>query len=416
VEPRVTLSDLARRLGVSKTTVSLALRDRLSVSNATRERVKELAVELGYRRDILQAEAAAHRWKNRPRFRGTLAYLNFPRIWGEKYPGRGEEPAARFRGFSRRAELLGYKAEVHDVVTLAHCARVQRTLQNRGIVGLCLGPVYYPEALEAFDWSRFSVVSAHTGFLSPPFHQVRFDWFEAFRTAVTRIVERGYRNIGVALLDSPIAPTSEQFLAASCYFSRLFAKDGVVIHVAFFMSDQNRRDEKFARWFSRFRPDVVVGFNNCFYSCIRPSVFQPDGQVGYVELMARRSDYFDGTGTFEEPERSGSVACDILHGLLEVSERGIPESSQVTLLRLPWREGETLADRSEPAEKIEKEASVPSGRTESDARLPPRPDDADRVIGPWVRQSRSRDQVSLGIAGRRSPPTSSRAEGDASRV
>ena len=48
VRPRVTISDLARRLDISKASVSYALNGRSGVSEETRQRVLSLAEELGF--------------------------------------------------------------------------------------------------------------------------------------------------------------------------------------------------------------------------------------------------------------------------------------------------------------------------------------------------------------------------------
>ena len=45
---RLTLSDIADRLGVSTATVSLALRDSPLVASATRDKIKEMARQVGY--------------------------------------------------------------------------------------------------------------------------------------------------------------------------------------------------------------------------------------------------------------------------------------------------------------------------------------------------------------------------------
>ena len=47
-QSRVTISDLARALDISKASVSYALNGRAGVSDATRQRVLELAAELGF--------------------------------------------------------------------------------------------------------------------------------------------------------------------------------------------------------------------------------------------------------------------------------------------------------------------------------------------------------------------------------
>lgn len=48
-----TLREIARRAGVSHTTVSLSLRNHPSIPEATRERLRELADRLGYRSNVL---------------------------------------------------------------------------------------------------------------------------------------------------------------------------------------------------------------------------------------------------------------------------------------------------------------------------------------------------------------------------
>ena len=49
---RATLQDIADRLGISRSTASFALTGRGRVSDATRQRVREVAAELGYRPNV----------------------------------------------------------------------------------------------------------------------------------------------------------------------------------------------------------------------------------------------------------------------------------------------------------------------------------------------------------------------------
>ncbi len=56
-QPAVTLDDLSRRLGVSATTISLALRNKPGVGEATRRRIQEEAERLGYRARATRAVA-----------------------------------------------------------------------------------------------------------------------------------------------------------------------------------------------------------------------------------------------------------------------------------------------------------------------------------------------------------------------
>lgn len=350
---RITLSDIARHAGMSKTTVSLALRNSPSVSKATRERIRSLAEELGYRRNFAQAEAAAHRWKSHPRFRGTLAYLHFPRRWGEPLTEKGgPEAAARFAGFSSNAERLSYKAEFFSLNSITHCSRIHLTLQNRGIHGICLGPVFDPATLDALHLSDFSVVSAHTGTIATPFHQVRFDWFEAFRTVIEKVVQRGYRHIGVALLDDTNAPTTEQLFAGALYHAHLLQPKGVEVVTRMFQNRSNSDQatdldqDTFLQWVADHHFDAIIGFNSLFYRWLGPSQRQPTGPIGFAAIIARAQSRFNVSGTFEEAGRAGRVALVKLHGLLDVAQTGLPRSTRIELLRLPWHESDTLPQKT----------------------------------------------------------------------
>ena len=76
----VTLSDIARQLGISKMTVSRALRGERHVGAAMRDKVRQVAEEMGYRPDPEIAKLMTHMRRTRakavPR---TLAF-----VWAER--------------------------------------------------------------------------------------------------------------------------------------------------------------------------------------------------------------------------------------------------------------------------------------------------------------------------------------------
>ena len=104
---RVTLRDIARHAGCHFTTVSLALRGRPEIPSRTRERILELARELGYEPDPLLAALASYRHDRRgAHYRATLGWVtNFPtrRGWAEEEIYREYHVGAR-----ERAQSLGF--------------------------------------------------------------------------------------------------------------------------------------------------------------------------------------------------------------------------------------------------------------------------------------------------------------------
>ena len=74
---RPTLNDIARELGFSKNTISLALRGSAQIPPATRERVRAAAERLGYRPNAVVSQLMAQlRSARTSRLQATLALVN----------------------------------------------------------------------------------------------------------------------------------------------------------------------------------------------------------------------------------------------------------------------------------------------------------------------------------------------------
>ena len=73
---RATQRDIARKAGVGRTTVSLALKHHPKIPAGTRERILGIAAKLGYAPDPMLSALSAYRSSQREKvFQGTLAWL-----------------------------------------------------------------------------------------------------------------------------------------------------------------------------------------------------------------------------------------------------------------------------------------------------------------------------------------------------
>jgi len=73
---RITQEDVARGAGVTRTTVSMALRADKSIPEKTRNKILRISAKLGYRPDPMLLALAVYRSSSRPAtFEGTLAWL-----------------------------------------------------------------------------------------------------------------------------------------------------------------------------------------------------------------------------------------------------------------------------------------------------------------------------------------------------
>ena len=106
---KVHLNDIAKKVGVSKMTVSRALRDDPAVAEATRKKVQTAAKELGYvpnpKLARLMYEMAQSR--NNPNVLGELAYITTDETeysWKDYYHQNGW-----FEGAKAEALAYGYR-------------------------------------------------------------------------------------------------------------------------------------------------------------------------------------------------------------------------------------------------------------------------------------------------------------------
>ncbi len=154
-ELRITMQQIAEACGVSKQAVSLALNGKPGVSNATAERIRATAEEMGYVPDPILRSLVRYRMRS-PSDRGadTMAFVHaFPSDGWKRHLFYGP----LFHGIRKRAGELGYKVEEFRLNPEMTEKQLSRILIYRGIRILLLAPQPQPGAvvLENLDLDAF---------------------------------------------------------------------------------------------------------------------------------------------------------------------------------------------------------------------------------------------------------------------
>ena len=135
---RPTLNDIARQVGYSKNTVSLALRGDRQIPEETRERIRKAAARLGYQPNAVVSHLIAQLRAGRTaRFQAKLALINAHRD-PKAFRTHATIPAY-VAGCERRGLQLGYTFDhfwLHDPKLKAES--LIRILRTRGIKGIIL--------------------------------------------------------------------------------------------------------------------------------------------------------------------------------------------------------------------------------------------------------------------------------------
>lgn len=200
IPPRITLRQLAEELNLSTQAVSLALRGRRGVSEATRRRVWDLAAARGYAPDPGLRALAEYRTRTATRaarWHQVALLHNWP---SER--GLFSDPfyACWFRELEKAAGARGVRVEPFWLGPDGkRIPLVFRTLRNRGITGIFLAPPALTADPPAMRIPRggFQMVTFGPEQLYPELHTVQFDFYENLRLAWRVLRERGRRRIGL---------------------------------------------------------------------------------------------------------------------------------------------------------------------------------------------------------------------------
>mgnify|MGYP001236411188 CR=1 FL=1 len=158
-----TFADIAERAGVCKATVSLALRNNPRIPPGTRQRIKNIAIEMGYRMNPLVTANMAQVRRSKA-WKGSMPTIGLlSTFYDEQREDKRVEwhIGSRFyEGAKRRATALGFDFDFLEFdLNYYSNERIQQVLLSRNISGLVLAPLRFSNSPLHLDWSQFAVAS-----------------------------------------------------------------------------------------------------------------------------------------------------------------------------------------------------------------------------------------------------------------
>jgi len=338
------MKDVADAAGVSASTVCRALNSNPQIPAATRERVQAVADKLGYSPDpLLSAFASRRRGRKLNSEITTIGYLtNFGTRdeWRENSFYR-----ACYCGVEDRAKRMGYRVEHFWLgESEMNAERLSRILYHRGILGLCVAP--QPQVREplALDWERFSAVTMGYSVMSPILHRSSAHHFHAIREVLHRLYHRGYKRVGLCLFSDTSRRVDELWLSGALLAQKhRLSLEGIDEHKfetkIFLFHDSTL--SQVPDWCAREKLDAVISDNLVVLHALEEAgVSIPEG-VAFATLNWEGSNP-DIAGIDQRPGNIGAAAIDMLIGLIQRGERGLPEVPLTTMVEGAWVDGASV--------------------------------------------------------------------------
>jgi DNA-binding LacI/PurR family transcriptional regulator len=201
----VTLQHIGNKLGLSRTTISLALRNHPRISVATRKKVAAAARRLGYEPDQVARALAT----GRSNLIGVVVPNTADHVYAEVF--RGIEDAAQSAGYHVLLSNGSYDAD--------QTAGRVRDMMRLKIAGIITAPPFLldssplPPFWKEIKRMKFPLVMLNRELNPPQFHQVTIDNKGGIRLAMEFLASLGHRRVAYITGSVDVIPIRQRYEA-----------------------------------------------------------------------------------------------------------------------------------------------------------------------------------------------------------
>lgn len=331
-----TIRTIARLANVCPMTVSLALRNHNKISLKTRVRIQRLAEKVGYRPDPTVVKLMHHlRTERRDRPNTAVAVV--------AAPGAVTYSETVLQGVLASAERQGYAADVFRVRSAEKDRRtLRRAVRSRSIEGVVICPQVSSDVFaDLLEWDQFSVVTTSYTWNHPLFTRVVPDGFGNTLLACGQLAAAGFRRIGL-VETREIEEIVRHHFSAAVNWHGTYRGVGLIPALQFEPPDGPA--DVLVDWFDQHRPDVIVASDSRLARCYC-SALEHAGRPLTATVCLSDEDDLARPCILQHPDQVGRTAMELLAGMLQRGDRGIPSYPVTVQVPGEWR-GEGLLARS----------------------------------------------------------------------
>jgi DNA-binding LacI/PurR family transcriptional regulator len=339
--PRVTHQDIANALGVSRSTVSLALKNHPRITEAVRRKIQAKAAELAYTPDPMLSALAHYRQTNRAKTAPVpLAWVNLHQ--NPEVIHQHREFALYLQGASTFAAEQGFKIEEFAIADVRP-ARLNTILKTRNIRGILLSPpdLFYGADWSLFPWSDYATVRFGRSTDVPPVDFVTSAQSSNAMLAFDTIRARGYQRVGL------VTDYRRRRVFGAGFFWAQFElpeeQQLPLLNIPREMPPQQQRDV-LKNWMVQYRPDAILSDIPHLTQLLEQLDYRIPRDVALATTNINESPI--DAGIDQKPEVIGKAAVRTLLSLLHSQSFGLPADSNEILVKGEWKDGSMLPRRS----------------------------------------------------------------------
>jgi DNA-binding LacI/PurR family transcriptional regulator len=336
---RVTLRDIAARLGISHVTVSLALKNHPRISQKRRKQVQALAEEMGYQPDPMLSSLIAYRHSKRTiPIHSAIAWINH---WDKPDALRQiHEFDMYWQGASEAAARFGYRLEEFVWNPDMTPKRMETILLTRQIRGVLIPPHPSQPDWGDFHWDNFSVIRFGLSIKSPASHIVTSDQMQGIALATKTIFNYGYRRIGFVGGEEFDRHIGGNHVAGFQAAQRMLQME-TKLHPLLLASDSKKARTALKTWIASQKPDALLTTQNGLTALLHELGIRIPDDIALASSSI--SDIRDiDAGLDQNSQEIGRVAVETVISLINANDPGRPLIPRRILVASSWKDGSSM--------------------------------------------------------------------------
>lgn len=335
-ERRVTQKDVAKEAKLSIAAVSMALKGHRELPQATIDRVRKIADDLGYAPDPALSALVARRSS----LRGSESFsvLAYVTLSDDSEP-RVASPRTKLLHLTavKRAKELGYRLEPFSV-SPDSLACLGKVLSDRGIRGLLLSPELEMPKEPDVSWSELCAVSLRNQ-RPGRCHTITSDSQVDIELCWKNLCEKGHRRIGLLIDEHDSDGMHDTLQFAHLYSQLKYAEDTPLAQPVFiFKKDHSADDLK--SWIVSQSLDAVISNKSASLELLSQAGLSVPSDVALLSLNAE-ADSPMASGIITRTEEISTLAIDTLNTMIQHNRFGPQHAFTSLKVAGQWNDGGT---------------------------------------------------------------------------
>ncbi len=338
---RISLQNIADALGVSKMTVSLALRKHPKIPESTRRKVAAKAKEMGYiRNPEISKFMSAIRQQNAGDTGLPLAYIT---TGSQRDDWKQSATELKYwEGAKEQAKAYGYYIDTYWLSEPGMTEqRMSKILWSRGIQGIILHPFSGALTRESIAtplnmmWERFITVAMSDTLMNPILNRVIHDHYTSILLAMESLSQKGYRRIGLCMSEDMDLRVNQRWQAGF----RVYRASHPIARIAPLITNQLNANS-IKKWMRGKKLDAIIGASSQMPRYLQEIGIQIGQDLAYadLDLDIKNPAYAHISGIDQNSKMLGIAAVDLLMSGIQRNECGVPKIPLTIQVEGSWKD------------------------------------------------------------------------------